>query len=201
MNKFINIRVFFEKRGNAKYISHLDLYRAFQRAIKRSGLPVWHTEGFNPHIYTTFALPLALGVEGVNESVDLRLLEEVSLTIVKEKLNAVIPHGLNILRVAEPVKKANDIKKANYRLDFRNDGELKRLGSYLSQPEIIIIKKSKTKVKTLDIKPLLEWDDSTKTLCLPAGNELNISPWNVLSDFEVAITRTSILCENNSLFE
>jgi radical SAM-linked protein len=70
MGKFTDIRVFFSKTGNAKYISHLDLYRSFSRAIQRSGLPVWITEGFNPHIYITFALPLALGIEGQEEAMD-----------------------------------------------------------------------------------------------------------------------------------
>ncbi|MCL1866119.1 MAG: TIGR03936 family radical SAM-associated protein, partial [Oscillospiraceae bacterium] len=59
---YTNIRVFFGKVGRAKYISHLDLVRAMSRAVKRSGLHVWITEGFNLHIYMTFALPLALGI-------------------------------------------------------------------------------------------------------------------------------------------
>ena len=43
------LRVFFEKRGNIRYISHLDLMRTMTRAIRRSGIPLWYTEGFNPH--------------------------------------------------------------------------------------------------------------------------------------------------------
>ena len=54
------IRVWFTKTGEASYISLLDLQRVMQRAFKRSGLPVWYTLGFNPHIYITFASPLSL---------------------------------------------------------------------------------------------------------------------------------------------
>lgn len=44
----VKVRAVFEKKGRAKYISHLDLNRCIQRTIKRSGLPIWYTEGFNP---------------------------------------------------------------------------------------------------------------------------------------------------------
>ena len=59
----ITVRISFKKRDEASYISLLDLQRVMQRVLKRSGLPVWHTLGFNPHIYMTFACPLSLGQE------------------------------------------------------------------------------------------------------------------------------------------
>ena len=54
-------RIQFVKTGRARYISHLDLMRTFQRAFLRSGLQVRHTEGFNPHAYVSIALPLSVG--------------------------------------------------------------------------------------------------------------------------------------------
>ena len=66
-----NVRVFFEKTGMTKYISHLDLMRCMTRAIKRAAIPAWYTEGFNPHLFITFALPLTLGVESLCESMDI----------------------------------------------------------------------------------------------------------------------------------
>jgi radical SAM-linked protein len=197
MDRFTNIRVFFSKIGVAKYISHLDLYRAFSRAVKRSGLPVWITEGFNPHIYMTFALPLALGIEGQNESVDLRLTTPMDFGQVKERLNAVMPEGLEIIRVAEPIRKANDIKKARYEIHTE---QVERLNEYLSQDKIEIVKKTKTKTETIDVKLLLEWSDGILTL--PAGSEFNINPWNVLGDLEVGnVRRIEILCNDGGLFE
>ena len=59
------VRIWFTKTGEASYISLLDLQRVMQRALKRSGLPVWYTLGFNPHIYMTFACPLPLGQESL----------------------------------------------------------------------------------------------------------------------------------------
>jgi radical SAM-linked protein len=201
--KFQNVRVFFAKFGDAKYISHLDLYRAFGRAVKRSGLPVWVTEGFNPHIYTTFALPLALGIESREESVDLRFTESVDFAEAASRLNAVMPAGLSVSRVAEPIRDANDIERAKYTIRDISESELARLNAYFGQDVIEIVKKSKSKTRILDVKPHLEWEvgESGAVLTLPAGNLLNISPWNVLEPFDVtAVTRTAILCKDGGEF-
>ena len=53
------VRIWFSKKGEASYISLLDLQRVMGRAIKRSGVPAWYTQGFNPHIYMTFAEEIA----------------------------------------------------------------------------------------------------------------------------------------------
>ena len=73
----ITVRISFEKKNEASYISLLDLQRVMQRVLKRSGLPVWHTLGFNPHIYMTFACPLSLGQESECECVDVKTEAEV----------------------------------------------------------------------------------------------------------------------------
>ena len=64
-------RLKFSKTGMGKYISHLDLLRAFTRAITRAELPVRYTQGFNPHQIITFSLPLPIGVTSETEFVDI----------------------------------------------------------------------------------------------------------------------------------
>ena len=103
------VRVFWKKEGRIKYISHLDINRCMARALKRSRLPVWHTLGFNPHIYTTFALPLALGYESECESVDFRLTEQVPMREVVDRLNAVFPEGMAAYHAAPAVQKPEAI--------------------------------------------------------------------------------------------
>ncbi|MEG1863452.1 MAG: TIGR03936 family radical SAM-associated protein, partial [Oscillospiraceae bacterium] len=71
------VRINFHKTGVACYFSHLDLQRVMTRALKKSGLPVWYSLGYNPRIYLTFALPLTLGHESICESFDFRLNEEL----------------------------------------------------------------------------------------------------------------------------
>ena len=59
--------VVFSIRDRLKYIGHLDLMRAMQRALRRSGLPVRYSQGFNPHLQISFAAPLSVGMEGLRE--------------------------------------------------------------------------------------------------------------------------------------
>ena len=68
-----SVRIWFKKDYECRYISHLDLNRCMLRALHKSKLPVWHTEGFNPHPFATFPLPLSLGFRGVNECMDVKL--------------------------------------------------------------------------------------------------------------------------------
>ena len=64
----MKVRLQFEK--NVRYISHLELMRAIQRILKRSGLPIRYSEGFNPHIVLSIAVPIPVGVCGLKEYAD-----------------------------------------------------------------------------------------------------------------------------------
>ena len=210
MTQFTGVRVFFSKTGNAKYISHLDLVRTFERAIKRSRLPVWITEGFNPHIYMTFALPLALGIESSCESLELRLISDVDFAEVTGRLNASMPSGLSVVRTAKPVRHSNDIARASYEIRTDNADDQKTIGEFLSSPNIVITKKSKTKVRKLDVaaEGLLKWEQNKSLLTLPAGGTFNINPWNVLcgdvfaafESMQFKVSRAAILVENGEVF-
>ena len=60
-------RIQFIKTDRARYISHLDLMRTFQRAFLRAGIPIKHTEGFNPHAFVSIPLPLSVGYSSACE--------------------------------------------------------------------------------------------------------------------------------------
>ena len=91
-----DVRVWFSKTGTARYISHLDLNRCMSRAFHKAKLPLWYTEGFNPHVFLTFAAPLSLGFEGRHESMDIRLIEDMPYPELIEKLNAGLPHDIDL---------------------------------------------------------------------------------------------------------
>ena len=74
---FTTVRIRFSKTGRARYISHLDLNRTMTRAVRRAGLPIWYTEGFNPKPKITFAAPLSIGTESMCEFMDIRLTEKM----------------------------------------------------------------------------------------------------------------------------
>ena len=88
-------RLVFEKKGNAVWISHLDLMRLFQRAFKRASLPLKHTQGYNPKPSVSIALPLSVGVESCCELLDFELdCETPSEEELAQKLNAALVEPL-----------------------------------------------------------------------------------------------------------
>ena len=218
-----NVRIFFEKKGRAIYISHLDLMRTMQRALKRSGLPVWFTEGFNPRLYLNFPLALSLGTTGEREPMDIAVVEEISLDEIVNRLNAVCPEGIRIVGAAYPVHPNKDIGSAEYESRLSGDTEeLKKvLQDYLAQDSIKVMKHSKKKgMIEVDIKPhinMLSVSDSENGIIiryrLPAGIELNLnsavltdsfaeycSENNILEEL-ICTKRTNIYCTDGAFFE
>ncbi len=113
-----SIRVWFTKKGAAKYTSHLDMNRCMLRAVNRARLPVWYTEGFNPHPYITFALPLSLGIESEGEPMDMRIEGDMTNEEVKNRLADVMPNGMDITAVTDVVDDAKIICYAEYEMDL-----------------------------------------------------------------------------------
>lgn len=184
------VRIFFHKKGRCIYISHLDLTRAMSRALARSGLPVWYTEGFHPHLYMTFALPLSLGTVGLCESMDVKITDDsVSFDEIVKKLDEAMPEGLCAVSAAEPVMQPKEIMWADYRLFLRcrfedGEGAVNRL---FEKDEVNIEKRGKKGVKMVDIKPMMQLLSLEKaenglllTLRCRAGVEINLNPTLVL---------------------
>jgi len=201
--------VFFSKTDRAKYISHLDLNRVMQGAIKRAKLPVWYTEGYNPHMYVQFMLPLSLGQEGMREAVDFRLLEDVPFEEVTERLNNALPLDIRAVETAAPVLKNTDITTAEYEITADIDRE--NFFKFTESEKIIVEKKTKKGTSEIDLKPLISElsVDERITLRLPAGNDFNINPMLLLDAYRTAsgkelprvrIVRTKILCADGSEF-
>lgn len=193
-----NVRIFFEKSGACKYISHLDTNRVMLRAIGKSRLNIWYTEGFNRHAYITFALPLSLGFGSTCESMDFRVLDDdEDLNAIPERLNACLPAGIRVYRCAEAVHKPAAIESAKYdiKLEAMNDGEISdkelydKLREFIALPEILVEKKTKKGMKEVDIKQYIldigfgEGEKPAFTLTLPAGATLNINPNLLINAF------------------
>ncbi|MBQ7956608.1 MAG: DUF2344 domain-containing protein [Clostridia bacterium] len=188
-----SLRIWFKKVGRAKYISHLDLMRSMTKAIKRSGLKVWYTEGFNPHAYITFPLPLSLGIESESECVDIRVEDGVTPWEVKEKLFDQMPEGLDLVSVEEPFLNAKEIRYGRYvvTLDFENENQAESFASLLQklvdEKSLVCEKKGKKgHKKIMKEVPLGEHIFNFKTevkdnvlvinVDLSAGNPVNIAP-------------------------
>ena len=196
MINFIDVRLFYTKTGSAKYISHLDVMRAFQRALKRSKIDFWYTEGFHPHLYLTFALPLSLGYESVAESVDFRLVSPMPYEEIVRRINAVLPVGFKAIAAGKPKMDAKKIRFADYEISFaaeEKDVEQTLADWYrcFDREEVPVIKKTKSGEKEIDIKPHIklskpEFKEGRYYFKarLASGVELNINPDLVFAAFQ-----------------
>lgn len=173
----VNTRAFFSKMGRAKYISHLDLSSVIIRAMKRTKLPIWQTEGYNPRTYVTFMLPLSLGQEGEHEAMDFRMLEDVPADEIRDRLNAALPVDIRVTEVTVPKDKNTDITAARYRIESSADPE--KLRALCEKEQINIEKRTKKGSAIVDLKQLMtdvKLDGNVLHVTFPAGTTFNINP-------------------------
>lgn len=154
-------RALFEKTGNAIWISHLDLMRLFQRAFKRAGLPLTHTQGFNPRPSVSIALPLSVGVESRCELLDFDL-DGVSVSCeeICKKLNEALVEGVRVRQVYEDGAKIKHLALLRSVLTLEYDagvpaGAAQAIENMLSQSSLFVEKKGKNGIVDQDIIPML----------------------------------------------
>lgn len=111
-------RLLFSKTGRAKYISHLDLMRTFQRAFARAHISIKHTEGFNPHPFVSIALPLSVGYSSQCEILEFGLLEGTAHGDVPARLTAAMPEGIIVHRCYPAERKLKELHSINYIMNF-----------------------------------------------------------------------------------
>lgn len=185
-----NVRIWFTKVDSAKYISHLDLNRCMLRAVRRAELPIWYTEGFNPHPFVTFPLPISLGISGEKECMDIRIVDEsYDITLIPERMNRFLPDGIRVFDATYPKLDPKFIAGASYSADISVDGMTAKelyqaICSMASADSLLIEKKSKSGLKSVDMLPYLKNTDFTVptesdselhlSVILPAGNTKNV---------------------------
>lgn len=151
-------RMLFEKTGRAVWMSHLDLMRLMQRAFRRAGVLLHHSQGFTPHAYVSLPLPLSVGTESVCELLEYELDE--ALDVTPEAMNRVMPEGVRILEVYESARKLRELARLRALLQLEYDAGVpenaaREIEKLLSQSEIYAEKNSKRGSETIDLKPML----------------------------------------------
>lgn len=210
------LRLRFAKRGRLKFISHLDLCRTMQSAMIRACLPLWYTEGFNPHPRISVALPLSVGAESECELLDVKVTEMPDPGEVVESLNVATAPELEIIEAYKPETKFSEIGSSEYRLyiDLPYSEDFDEL---FAGPIIIPKRTKKGNVET-DIKPYInsikfEYSD-TGTLCrtvLAASTESYLNPEYIVraiernwkteqNSFEYSICRMNIFDKSGNTF-
>lgn len=170
------VRVKFSKYGFTKFIGHLDLVRYFQKAIRRSGLTVAYSEGFNPHPLLYFAAPLGLGQTSDGEYMDVEFRREYPLEEIKTRLNSALTEGFYVQSVTrlldwKPGQKKESIMAltacADYMVsvkDMEVDGKEyaeyfqqfhEKFAEFLQRSEIMAEKESKKSAQIVDIRPMI----------------------------------------------
>lgn len=154
------VRVKFRKVGQLQYISHLDLQRTVARVLIRAGIPMWYTQGFNPHAKITFGLPLSVGTESESEFIDLRINRDMPCSEIKERLNRELTHEMAVSEVYEPTASLQDIRYAKYEMCIHTQQASAEFAEQLQAfftagTPIPMTKKTKSGEKEIDIVPML----------------------------------------------
>ena len=155
-------RLLFQKTGNAIFISHLDLMRLFQRAFKRAGLHLTHSQGFNPRPSVSIALPLSVGVESHCELLDFDLSgETVACEEIKERLNKALVSGVEVLEVYEGGKKIWDLAFLSCKVTLEYDGGVPAgaetaIKALFTRESLTVSKKTKNGIQEQDIIPMIQ---------------------------------------------
>lgn len=169
------LRILFEKTGDSVWISHLDLMRVFQRAFRRAGLLLKHSQGFTPRAIVSIALPLSVGMESKCELLDFEL--EDGTVPTADQLNEKLPAGIRVRKVYEAERKIKELTHlhAEVVLTYDNgvpEGAEAGIRELFSRQELIMEKHSrKGKTETNLLPMLLDF-----VMTRPDDNTLK---WNV----------------------
>lgn len=192
-----NIRTKFRRGDEVKFISHLDLMKVFERAIRRARLPIVYSQGFNPHPGMVFGLPLSVGVTSDAEYGDFEVIDdELSVPEFMERLNAQLPQGVEITAAKQRQSKQNimaTIAASEYIVVVGTKSECNEknlkvsIDKYLAQNEIIIEKRTKSGMKDTNIRDMIfdldfelqpcgTYNIIKLTMLVSAGSKANLKP-------------------------
>ncbi len=180
-------RLLFSKEGEAVWISHLDLMRLFQRSFKRSGLPLTHTQGYNPRPSVSIALPLSVGMESVCELLDFDLDgNSVPCEEIAARLNETLVKGIHVHACYTEGRKVRDLAFLRCKLTLEYDAGIPKdavakLQALFAAPSLVVPKKGKNGIVDQDIIPMLR--------------QIQIQP---IGDREVEL-EAMICCQNPSI--
>ena len=152
------MRIVFGKGEAVKYISHLDMLRAWERILRRAALPLAYSQGFNPHPRITIAMPSPVGCTGEGEVIDVVLYEPCAPEQISSSLEPVLPVGISVATIQEVPLKApalpSLISGAVYHVtlaDVSTAEAQRRVDGLLCQPTVQV----EFRRKVFDLRPLI----------------------------------------------
>ncbi len=180
------MRLFFERKDTAEYISHLDLVRTVERSLRRARFKLFFTEGYNPRPHMVFALPSGVGIRSNADIVDIRLLEAVDEEQFLSRINQAFPPGFiarkAVLQTDRTKPLMTLVEACLYQFCFKGAADYAR--ALLLKERLIVNKFSKGRSVPMDIRPLITscdiQDEDSFTMQVMAGNQVNLRPEMVM---------------------
>ena len=154
MNIF-SYRVRFTKTDKMRFLSHHDLMRLFERALRRTGLPLRMTEGYNPHPVIAFPTALGLGIESLDEILEFELTSWTAPRGIEKQLGEQLPEGVTIASAeAFDRKQRSYVNFVEYEADCPGQGEgvPDRIRAFLALKECPVERASDKGSKTVEIR-------------------------------------------------
>ena len=151
-------RVYFDKYGEMKFISHLDLLRFFERLFNKAEIPVKYSEGFHPRPKMSFGNPISLGTEAYNEIMDFETDAEISNEEVVKRLNESPVLGFKVHKVEEVPRKSSIMEEFTNML-YTVEGsqeDMDKLEKLFNRNEILEVREKKGKTVTRNLKERLK---------------------------------------------
>ncbi|WP_418790737.1 TIGR03936 family radical SAM-associated protein [Phosphitispora sp. TUW77] len=194
------IRMEFSKGDRVKFLSHLDMVKAFERAMRRAEIPIAFSEGFNPHPKMNFASALAVGITSDREYIDFELRESMPESKVVSALSAVLPAGIRISRAKIVPDNAPAlmaiVNRAEYRVLVPGNALLdteaitEGISRFMDSSEVVIMKRTKKGTQPRNILPgikgftgELTGDTIEFSIMTVTGSEGNVRPEEVVRTF------------------
>lgn len=183
----MRVAVCFSRQGSAALVSHLDLHRSIARVLRRSGLPISFSEGYNPHPILSFALPLPVGLSTDEAYFEMALVQTLPEQQILDALAPQMPQGLSVLKVYAIPQEAPSlmprVKSAEYRVTFQDIAQgnfvASRLEDIFAQECFLLRKHTKSGNKNIDVRPMflgLQVENQEIFLHLTAGNQGGLNP-------------------------
>jgi radical SAM-linked protein len=212
------LRLTFAKKAQIKYISHLDLALAWERALRRAEIPLAYSQGFNPRPKMQIAFSLPVGATGRAEIMDIIITRPVSIEQTLARIKAALPAGIELHSLAEiPLKSStlqHLLRQAEYAVtvetDLSSEELARRIEALLAADKIIQVRQRKGREEEFDLRPWLH-ELSLESLAngqahlrmrLTAGQFGNLRPADVLKALELSdnwteIERTHLIFESD----
>lgn len=180
------LRIRFTKTGDLRWISHRDLARVWERLLRRANLQMAFTEGFHPKPRINFPSALALGVEALEELVELEIVGEFDLADIRENIEAEMPEGMSMISIESPdygLGKAK-VVSATYRIAVpaeQRESVQKEIDGVFSEGQIVAEREKRTVTQPVDDEEFeLRLEDEYLIFAIPHDPSGSLRPTELL---------------------